>query len=115
LTERSSRSTRPAARRSTCCSTTEPGAGLQYYAFDALIYRGRSVLAIPLTERRKALAAALVDTGDPVRATVTLDAPVAYLEDGVTLYESAKASGLEGIVAKRLDSRYEPVAPATRG
>jgi len=79
---------------------SEPG--IQYYAFDALVYCGRSLLARPLDERRKALAAALASVGDPVRIAVTLDAPVP------DLVAAAKRFGLEGIVAKRLDSRYEP-------
>jgi bifunctional non-homologous end joining protein LigD len=77
------------------------GSDVYYYAFDAPIYRGRSLLSRPLDERRRALAAVLVNVDDPVRGVVTLDAPVP------DLIEAAKTFGLEGIVAKRLDSRYE--------
>lgn len=72
-----------------------------YYVFDALAYRGRDLRAIPLHERRKALAAAISRVGDPVRPAITLDATPAEL------IAAAKRFGLEGIVAKRLDSRYE--------
>jgi bifunctional non-homologous end joining protein LigD len=78
------------------------GPGVHYYAFDALIYRGRSLLEISLDKRRSVLAAALANIEDPVQAAVALDAPVAEL------IAAAKRFGLEGIVAKRLDSRYEP-------
>ena len=78
------------------------GRGVRYYAFDALVYRGRSLLGLSLEQRRKVLAAALAGTGDPIDVTATLDAPVA------DLIAAAKRFGLEGIVAKRLDSRYEP-------
>jgi len=78
------------------------GAGVRYYAFDALIYRGRSLLGLSLEKRRHALAATLADIQDPVEATVTLDAAVGEL------IAAAKRFGLEGIVAKRRDSRYEP-------
>jgi bifunctional non-homologous end joining protein LigD len=78
------------------------GPGVRYYAFDALIYRGRSLLGLSLEKRRDALAAALADIEDPVEAAATLNAPVA------DLIAAAKRFGLEGIVAKRRDSRYEP-------
>jgi bifunctional non-homologous end joining protein LigD len=78
------------------------GPGVQYYAFDALIYRGRSLLGATLDKRRRVLAAALANIGDPVQPVVTLNAPVA------DLIAAAKRFGLEGIVAKRIDSRYEP-------
>jgi bifunctional non-homologous end joining protein LigD len=79
-----------------------PQRGVHYYAFDALVYRGRSLLALALTERRKALAVVLADIRDPIRAAVTLDAPA---DDVIA---AARRFGLEGIIAKRLDSRYEP-------
>src|SRR4030095_11236360 len=34
---------------------------VEYYAFDALLYRGRSMVRLPLGERRKALISALAD------------------------------------------------------
>jgi bifunctional non-homologous end joining protein LigD len=74
---------------------------VEYYAFDALLYRGRSMVGRPLDERRKALVAALADIGDPVRMTVALEAAPAEL------LAAARRFGLEGIVAKRLDSIYE--------
>jgi bifunctional non-homologous end joining protein LigD len=77
-------------------------AGVHYYAFDALVYRGHSLLALALTDRRKALTAALADIRGPIQASVTLDAPAA------DLIAAARRVGLEGIVAKRRDSRYEP-------
>ena len=78
------------------------GPNVHYYVFDALFYRGRSLLGLPLDTRRSALSAALAGIGEPVQRAVTLDAPVAELID------VARRFGLEGIVAKRLDSRYEP-------
>ena len=78
------------------------GPGVRYYAFDALIYRGRSLVGLSLEKRRNALAAALADVDGPVEVTVTLTAPVG------DLIAAAKRFGLEGIVAKRRDSRYEP-------
>jgi ATP-dependent DNA ligase len=48
--------------------------GGRRHAFDALIYRGRSLLGLSLDKRRNALAAALADIEDPVEAAVTLNA-----------------------------------------
>jgi len=55
-----------------------------------------------LKRRREALAAAVAGVADPVERTATLNASVA------NLMAAAKRLGLEGIVAKRLDSRYQP-------
>jgi bifunctional non-homologous end joining protein LigD len=73
-----------------------------FYAFDILTYRGHSLLGLPLHERRKALAAAVSGIGDPVRLSIALDAPARDLITAVRRF------GLEGIVAKRIDSMYEP-------
>jgi len=47
--------------------------------------------------------------GEPVRYAAPLDASVPVL------IESVKAQGLEGLVAKRLDSRYEAVCGRVLG
>jgi bifunctional non-homologous end joining protein LigD len=73
-----------------------------YYAFDALAYRGRRLLGAALEQRRKALGEAISGVGDPVRVSATLDAPAR------DVIAAAKRFGLEGIVAKRRDSLYEP-------
>jgi bifunctional non-homologous end joining protein LigD len=75
---------------------------VQFYAFDLLTYDGRSLLNLPLEKRREWLKAALSKATDPVKFSVTLDADVD------SLVTAAKQAGLEGIVAKRRDSRYEP-------
>jgi bifunctional non-homologous end joining protein LigD len=76
---------------------------LVYYAFDLLVCRGRSLLGVPLETRREVLQGhALQGLGDPVRFSGTLNA-------GATeLARAAAAQGMEGIVAKRRDSVYEP-------
>jgi bifunctional non-homologous end joining protein LigD len=56
----------------------------------------------PLSIRRQSLHNVLADLGDPIRESADLNATLP------TLVESVKAHGLEGLVAKRLDSRYEP-------
>jgi DNA ligase D-like protein (predicted ligase) len=74
---------------------------LQFYAFDLLIYRGRSLLQVPLQNRRQLLAEALHRITDPVRLSEAFEtAPV-------DLIEAAKEMALEGIIGKRKDSLYE--------
>jgi bifunctional non-homologous end joining protein LigD len=76
---------------------------LLYYVFDVMIAAGRDVTAQPLEARREILARRILSKlADPIRESPQLDAS---LPD---LIRSVKAQGLEGLVAKRRDSRYEP-------
>ena len=76
---------------------------LVYYVFDVLILAGEDVTSEQLVRRRALLQAGVLSKLDePIRESPILDAS---LPD---LIRSVKAQGLEGIVAKRLDSRYEP-------
>jgi bifunctional non-homologous end joining protein LigD len=73
-----------------------------YFVFDVMILAGRNVMGEPLSARRGLLESKILPKlTDPVRYTEALDATLPVL------IESVKASGLEGLVAKRLDSRYE--------
>ncbi len=69
------------------------------YCFDLLHFAGIDVRDSPYRERRRYLAQCL------------LPSPLVQLvhasEDGEALHSAALASGLEGVVGKRLDSRYE--------
>ena len=76
---------------------------LFYYVFDVLILAGEDVTSEQLVRRRALLQSRVLSKLDePIRESPILDAS---LPD---LIRSVKAQGLEGIVAKRLDSRYEP-------
>jgi bifunctional non-homologous end joining protein LigD len=72
-----------------------------YVAFDILHLEGRSLLELPYAERREALDALELDGAH-------LQAPRHHLGDGRTLLELTRDRGLEGLVAKRLDSSYQP-------
>jgi bifunctional non-homologous end joining protein LigD len=72
-----------------------------YAIFDLLHLDGRSLMGLPYDERRAELAA-LALSGPAWRV------PVAHTGNGRELLEATGAQGLEGIVAKRRDSRYEP-------
>ena len=70
-----------------------------YLLFDLLELEGRSLVDLPYTTRRQVLAD-LVDDGPIWRVPPST-------EDGGALLELARQRGLEGIVAKRLTSRYQ--------
>jgi bifunctional non-homologous end joining protein LigD len=75
---------------------------LVYYVFDLLVLAGRNVMAEPLSERRHLLKRhVLPKLSEPIRESAPLDAPFP------DVIRAVKAHKLEGIVAKRLDSRYE--------
>jgi ATP-dependent DNA ligase len=79
-----------------------PGAVL-YFVFDVMVLAGRDVMREPLRVRRELLETKiLTKLAEPVRYAAPLDAPLPML------IASVKANKLEGLVAKRLDSRYEP-------
>ena len=72
-----------------------------YAIFDLLYLDGHSLMELPYRERRERLEA-LQLSGPAWRV------PVAHPGEGKLLLEATGAQGLEGVVAKRLDSRYEP-------
>jgi DNA ligase D-like protein (predicted ligase) len=74
-----------------------------YYVFDILILAGRSVMQEPLAARRDLLRTHILPKlGEPIRHCPELNASLA------AVIESVRVAGLEGVVAKRLDSVYEP-------
>ncbi len=74
-----------------------------FYLFDVLVLKGKDVMAEPLSRRREWLEAIVLPLlSEPIRRSPVLDAPLS------DLIESVKTQGLEGLVAKRLDSKYEP-------
>jgi bifunctional non-homologous end joining protein LigD len=77
------------------------GTPIVYYVFDVLELEGEPVIDLPFVERRKLLEGLLDRRNKTVRLSETFD-------DGKALYEAAKEQKLEGIIAKRLDSRYLP-------
>jgi bifunctional non-homologous end joining protein LigD len=80
---------------------SQAGTPFVYYAFDVLEVDGEPLVDLPLVERRKRLERLLDRRNKTVRLSDGFD-------DGTALYHAAQQQGLEGIVAKRLDSRYVP-------
>ena len=83
-------------------SLLQQGTGrLAFVAFDVLEADGEPLVDLPLEERR----ARLEQLVDP-KAGGVLVSPV--FDDGDALLKAATAQGLEGVVAKRPGSRYQP-------
>ncbi len=78
----------------------------RFFVFDVLSADGADVTGLPYTERR-ALLDELVTDGDPV-VQVPPSWTAADGVDGRVMLELAAEHGLEGVVAKRLSSRYRP-------
>ena len=72
-----------------------------YMIFDVLWLEGHSKMDLPYTERR-ALLEELDLNGEHWRT------PTYHVGDGKEMLKASDEQGLEGVVAKRLDSRYEP-------
>ena len=74
---------------------------LVFQAFDLLYLDGRSLLDVPLEQRKKLLELL-------IRPSARVQVPPAIETEGIAFFEAARAQGLEGIVAKHRRSRYEP-------
>jgi DNA ligase D-like protein (predicted ligase) len=78
-------------------------ASVVYYVFDVMILAGKDVMNEPLSVRRELLLESiLAKLDEPIRELPELEASLPEL------IRSVKAHGLEGLVAKRRVSRYEP-------
>ena len=79
----------------------EPGTPIVYYAFDVLEEDGEPLLDLTLAERHERLQELVDRRRRAVRVSETF-------ADGRALFRAAVEQGLEGVVAKRADSRYQP-------
>jgi bifunctional non-homologous end joining protein LigD len=80
-----------------------PGTSIVYFVFDVMVLGGRDVTADTLAKRRELLERKVLPAlAEPVRYAGDLDAS---LRD---LIHSVKTQGLEGLIAKRRNSSYEP-------
>jgi bifunctional non-homologous end joining protein LigD len=73
---------------------------LIYVVFDLLALDGSSTMELPLEERRRLLERLAIHGPRWTLSDV--------FRDGDKLLQAAREQGLEGVVAKRLGSRYEP-------
>ncbi len=71
-----------------------------FTVFDILYYEDRQVTDLPLTERKKLLEKAVKSENERFAVSRFIE------KNGVAFYELAERQELEGIVAKRKDSKY---------
>jgi len=72
-----------------------------FIAFDVLYTGGKPVMELPLLERKKLLEG-MVETGGEMAVSQYI------LRDGRAFFDACVKNGLEGAVAKKLDSLYRP-------
>jgi DNA ligase D-like protein (predicted ligase) len=75
---------------------------IQYFVFDLLIWNGRDLTELTLLQRRKLMKSALKVRSPRIRISEQFD----ISPDG--MLAAVRQQGLEGVVAKRKDSLYEP-------
>jgi bifunctional non-homologous end joining protein LigD len=72
-----------------------------YMVFDVMWRDGHPLLELPYTERRKALAELKL-------SGASWQTPPYEVGGGQTMKDASAKAGLEGVMAKRLESKYEP-------
>ncbi|MEO7300732.1 MAG: non-homologous end-joining DNA ligase [Verrucomicrobiota bacterium] len=80
----------------------EPHAPLCFYAFDVLNLDGKNLTGHPLARRKQILQNLLPLQPDVIRFSANIQG------DPQQLLQEVRKRGLEGIIAKRADSEYEP-------
>ena len=78
-----------------------PSLPILYYVFDCLSYNGRSLLSLPLLERKKIAEKVLIES----RIIQYSDH---VLQSGVEFFSKIIEMDLEGMIAKRASSPYHP-------
>lgn len=82
---------------------SEADGDLLYYVFDVLWLDGKDLCSLPLQQRREILKSIVPPEGI-IRLSDSFDVT------GTEFFQGIKQMGLEGMIAKRLDSIYEPGA-----
>jgi bifunctional non-homologous end joining protein LigD len=75
---------------------------IHFYAFDILACNNKNLMGLPLEKRRELLANQLENIVDPIRISEDFDGPPKEI------VAAAKELSLEGIIAKRKASVYQP-------
>src|SRR5207248_4533748 len=77
-------------------------APLRFYVFDLLQLDGKSLLGLPLEQRKQVLAQVCESAGDPIRYSGEISGDIK------SLLAEVKRRSLEGLIAKQRKSVYEP-------
>src|SRR5205807_5945230 len=87
-------------------SDTGRGGSLVFFLFDLLFIDGESLMEMPLIDRKARLAKLLTGAPSSLRYS---DHQIGH---GPAFHRLACERGLEGIVSKRINGRYEPDRPS---
>ena len=98
-------------RKRGAITTAEVTVPVCLFAFDCLYKDGETLLRRPLSERREALAASLVEK--PGEVQLAVGSRESGVEQLATFLDEAVAGGTEGLIVKTLDSTYEPSRRST--
>jgi bifunctional non-homologous end joining protein LigD len=79
----------------------QPRAPLCFYVFDLLNLDGIDLTSFPLSKRKEILQALIQPAHEPIRFSADIRG------DPEKLLEEIRKRGMEGIIAKKLDSKYE--------
>src|SRR5436305_14823306 len=77
-------------------------APLRFYVFKLLQLDGKTLLGLPLEQRKQVLAKICENVGDPIRYSGEISGDVK------SLLAEVKRRGLEGLIGKQRNSVYEP-------
>jgi bifunctional non-homologous end joining protein LigD len=86
------------ARQAQRLSGTDP---VRYLIFDVLHLDGSATIGLPYWQRRQLLESLELDDG-------SWQCPPYFTGNGASVLQASRELGLEGVVAKRLDSTYRP-------
>lgn len=81
---------------------SESDGELMLYVFDLLWYEGKNLMNLPLTDRQAILNQVFPVNDDNIRLNQV------YPTEGKEFFLAAEKLGLEGVIAKKADSRYTP-------
>lgn len=81
---------------------SEADGELIFYVFDIMWLNGKDLTDLPLHERKEMLKDILPKNDDVIRFSES------FTENGLEFFEAAKRMDLEGIIAKKADSKYTP-------
>lgn len=81
---------------------SEADGQLRYYVFDLLWLEGHDLTGLPLSERTLILKQLIPPDNELIQFSASFDTT------GTTFFKQAQKLGLEGIMAKKKDSIYEP-------
>jgi bifunctional non-homologous end joining protein LigD len=79
-----------------------PSLPILYYVFDCISYRGKSIAHLPLTERKKIARKIIPPQSNVIKYSDHV------IGEGTTFFRHVSSMDLEGMIAKKANSIYQP-------